>query len=328
MEDIIHIEQIVTPDEVILAPLVSSDSAFMSANTTVISPTDLKAKCTIPSYSRDLESTISHIEFLEGVMFAAQSYFKRESILQPAVRVSHEIRGRVPEALGKPVAELRPEDQTLYYARMAFNIEIPSIRETVHSNLLNLSITGVRSYDLEHLNGKKRDEIFKVAIGHLNKVCTNLCLWSDGYKAEIRASTVNGIIRQAFSLFCGFRPEQQLNSMAEMGDFSLTESQFAQLIGRSRLYQYLPVKTRREIKDVIPLMDSQVSTVVRDYYSDRSFCREADGNINLWKLYNLMTGALKTSYIDSILDRSAATSAFIGGLQNALKLGSHHWFLS
>jgi predicted nucleic-acid-binding Zn-ribbon protein len=305
-----------------------SDNRFILANTVPILFQDLKEKCIIPSYAKDLESAISHTELLEAVMFAAQSYFKRESILEPAIRTSHEIRGRVPGALGKPVVELQPEDQTLYYARMAFNIEIPTIRESINGNLLNLSITGVRSYDLDHLNGKKKEEIFKVAIGFLNRVCCNLCIWSEGYKAEIRASSINEIIRQAFSLFCDFRPEQQLSTLAEMGDYSLTESQFAHLIGRSRLYQFLPVKTKKEIKDVIPLMDSQVSTVARDYYSDRSFCRNADGDLNLWKLYNLMTGSLKTSYIDTWLDRSAGASSFIGSVQNALKQGSYHWFLS
>ena len=88
------------------------------------------------------------------------------------------------------------------------------------------------------------------------------------------------------------------------------------------------MKTKKEIADPIPLMDSQVSTVAKDYYSNRSFCRNSDGNIDLWKLYNLFTGANKSSYIDTFLDRSVGASAFIGGLQNALNGVTQSWFLS
>jgi hypothetical protein len=261
-------------------------------------------------------------------MFAAQSYFKRESVLDPAIRASHEIRGRVPEALGKPVALLRPEDQTLYYQRLAFCIEIPTICENVRGSNLNLSIVAVRSYNLDNLNGKKKEELFKVGIGFVNKVCTNLCLWSNGFRSEVRARSVSEIVQEVYTLFASYRPEIQLQAMTGFGDNFLSEKQFAQLVGRSRLYQFLPVKVKKEIPETIPLMDSQISTVARDYYSDRSFCRNADGNINLWKLYNLMTGSLKTSYIDTWLDRSTGASSFIGGLQDALKQGSRHWFLS
>ena len=328
MEDLLQLEPVVTSEEVAFGPATSSDSAFMTANTEVINECDLRSKCIIPVFCKDNESTISHPEFLEAVVFAAQSYFKRESFLLPAVRVSHAIKGRVPSAIGKAVAELSENEKTVYYERMAFVTEIPSIRDTVNGNDLNLTIGGVRSYNLDCLNGKKTEEHFKVFIGFKNRVCCNLCVWTDGFKAELKARSVSEIVQEAYSLFASFRPELQLNSMTGFGDYYLTEHQFAQLIGRSRLYQFLPVKAKKEISDAIPLMDSQISTVARDYYADKSFCRNADGNINLWKLYNLFTGANKSSYIDTFLDRNVGASFFIRGLQNALNEGSQHWFLS
>jgi len=75
-------------------------------------------------------------------------------------------------------------------------------------------------------------------------------------------------------------------------------------------------------------MDSQISTVARDYYNDNSFCKAANGDINLWRLYNLFTGSNRSSYIDTFLDRGVGSHSFIQGLQNALKTGSDHWFLS
>jgi hypothetical protein len=328
MEDLLQLEPVVTSEEVAFGPATSSDSSFMTANTEVINIRDLKEKSMIPVFCKDNESTISHPEFLEAVVFAAQSYFKRESILLPAVRVSHPIKGRVPSAIGKPVDQLREDEKTVYYERMAFITEIPSIRDTVNGNDLNLTIGGVRAYNLDNLNGKKSEEKFKIFIGFKNRVCCNLCVWTDGFRSELRARSVSEIVQEAYTLFASFRPELQLHALTDFGDYYLTEHQFAQLVGRSRLYQYLPVKVKKEIQEAVPLMDSQISTVARDYYSDKSFCRNTDGNIDLWKLYNLFTGANKSSYIDTFLDRNVGASSFIRGLQNALNEGSQHWFLS
>jgi hypothetical protein len=328
MEDLLQLEPVVTSEEVAFGPATSSDSAFMTANTEVISEYDLRSKCIIPVFCKDNESMISHPEFLESVVFAAQSYFKRESFLLPAVRVSHAIKGRVPSAIGKPVDQLREDEKTIYFERCAFVTDIPSIRDTVNGNALNLTIGGVRAYNLDNLNGKKTEEKFKIFIGFKNRVCCNLCVWTDGFRSEVKARSVSEIVQEAYSLFASYRPELQLNSMTRFGDYYLTEHQFAQLVGRSKLYQYLPRKAKKEIPEAIPLMDSQISTVARDYYADKSFCRNADGNINLWKLYNLFTGANKSSYIDTFLDRNVGASSFIRGLQNALNKGSQHWFLS
>lgn len=328
MEDLLQIEPVIASGEVVTGPATSSDSNFIQANTEVISEHDLRSKCTIPVFCKDNESTISHPEFIEAVVFAAQSYFKRESFLQPAVRVSHAIKGRVPSAIGKPVDQLREDEKTIYFERLAFVTEIPSIRDTVNGNDLSLTIGGVRAYNLDNLNGRKTEEHFKVFIGFKNRVCCNLCIWTDGFKSEIKARSVTEIVQEAYSLFASYRPEVHLQAMTGFGDYYLTERQFAQLVGRSRLYQFLPVKVKKEIPEAIPLMDSQVSTVAKDFYSSRSFCRNVDGNIDLWRLYNLFTGANKSSYIDTFLDRSVGASCFVTGLQNALKEGSHHWFLS
>ena len=49
-----------------------------------------------------------------------------------------------------------------------------------------------------------------------------------------------------------------------------------------------------------------------------SFCGDEDGNINLWKLYNLLTGN-KRSYIDIFLDRSVNAFSFSEQLRLRLK---------
>ena len=71
------------------------------------------------------------------------------------------------------------------------------------------------------------------------------------------------------------------------------------------------------------------NAIARDYYTDKSFCRDDNGDINLWKLYGLFTGANKMSYIDTFLDRSVNTFSFKESLAQALEHNSQmSWFLS
>ncbi|GLB53444.1 hypothetical protein NBRC110019_24850 [Neptunitalea chrysea] len=69
--------------------------------------------------------------------------------------------------------------------------------------------------------------------------------------------------------------------------------------------------------------------MARDYYQDDSFCKSENGDINLWKLYNLFTQANKSSYIDTFLDRSNNAYSFSNSLLKALNGdNNYHWFLS
>lgn len=107
----------------------------------------LKDDCIVPVFSKDNEITISHPNFIESVWEAANRVFPSESIELPEIRVSHIIKGRTPEAIHKPVKELLEEDKTIYYERMMFCFEIPTIYEDIAGNRLNLTIGGVRSYN-------------------------------------------------------------------------------------------------------------------------------------------------------------------------------------
>ena len=301
---------------------------FIEANTLQVDLSHLKSDCIIPVFSKDNEKTIAHQEFIEIVMNAALKLFPHHSISNPEVRVSHQIKGRTPDAIYKSAKDLLDHEKTIYYERMAFIVQIPSIVDTINGNELALTLGGVRSYNLENLYNKKTFEKFKFFIGFQNKVCCNLCVSSDGFVEEMRVGNYHELQEKITSTILNYRAESHLEVMKSLSHNLLTEHQFAQLLGRSRLYQHLPKKEKLVIPS-LSFNDSQLNTVAKDYYEDESFCRNEDGGINLWNVYNLFTQANKSSYIDTFLDRNLNAFEFIQGIQKAFNGDSkYNWFLS
>jgi hypothetical protein len=301
---------------------------FITANTIAVPFHEIKTQHIIPVYVKDNETLISHTDFIESAFEAVSAFYPNETILPPVIRVSHPIKGRIPEAKDKPVAQLEEWEKTLYYERMAFVIEIPTIYDDVDGNRLTLTIGGVKAYNLDNLyNRKGTGEYFKLFVGLKNKVCTNLCVWGDGLKKDIRVNSV-GMIRGCYeNLLEYYNVKYHLHHLNKLTKRHITEAQFAQLIGRCRMYPHLPNNLKKEIP-VLQLVDSQINSIVRDYYHDKSFCRDAVGNINLWKLYNLFTEANKSSYIDTFLERSVNSFDFVDQVYDCLEHKHYNWYLS
>jgi hypothetical protein len=307
---------------------VSIAKPFIEANTSPATLNEIQEKHIIPVYVKDNEPVISHAEFVEAATYCIKEIYQGEHILQPSIRVSHPIKGRVPEARNKPANELQEHEKTLYYERMAFFIEIPSITSTIEGNTLHLVAGGVKAYNLDNLYSKKgADEHFKVFIGFQNRVCTNLCVWTDGYVGELKVYSLSQLTEGITDLFLSYNANLHLQSMQQLSQYSLTEQQFAQLIGRCRMYSHLPKHMQANISPLL-FGDTQLGAVCKDYYRDRSFCRDASGNINLWRLYNLFTGANKSTYIDSFLDRSVNAFSFVNEVRRGLDNRGSNWFLS
>lgn len=301
---------------------------FIEANTQEVKLQHLKNECIIPVFSKDNEKTISHQEFIEIAQNCISNIYPTYSFTEPEIRVSHQIKGRTPDAIHLNVKDLLEHQKTIYYERMAFIIRIPHITDTINGNELSLTIGGVRSYNQENLYNKKTFEKFKFFVGFQNKVCCNLCVTSDGFVEDLRVSSLQELQSKLTNTLVGYNAEKHLLEMKEFADYSLTENQFAQLIGRSKLYQHLP-KNEKSKLPLLQLNDGHINTIAKDYYDDESFCRDNDGDINLWNLYNLFTQANKSSYIDTFLDRNLNAFDFTQGIQKALNGNSdYHWFLS
>lgn len=299
---------------------------FISANTTEVSLNHLKNECTVPVWGKDNEITISHSQFIESAKDVVEDILGYKGILKPDIRVSHVIKGRIPTAIGKPVKELLEHEKTLYWERMAFVIEIPEISEIINGNKLSLAIGGIRSYNQENLFSKKSMEKFKVFIGFQNTVCTNLCISTDGLKEDLRVSSIMELKAKIYELINNYKKKEHLENMQRMLRYSLTEIQFAHLIGKMKLFPYL---SKEEKQTLFPLAinDTQLNIVVRDYHTDAHFSKSQDNTINFWNLYNLFTEANKSTYIDSNLERNVNAYGFIQNLLNSIENQSPNWFL-
>ena len=319
-----HKEELIIPDQEIVH---KSNTNFIEANTKTVSLSHLKKDCTIPVFSKDNECTIAHQDFIEIAYECAEEVFRGNQVLAPAIRTSHIVKGRIPSAIGKPVKELQDNEKTIYYERIMFALEIPSIAENVSGNQLSLTLGGVRAYNQENLYSRKSLEKFKFFIGFKNAVCTNLCVASDGFAGDLRAGSAEDLKRSIVNLISNYEIQVHLNKIKALSNYSLSENQFAHFIGKCRLYNYLPKKEKEALVPIL-LNDGQINTVARDYYQDESFCRDKQGCINLWNVYNLFTGANKSSYIDSFLNRSVNAQEVVQMLSNSLQNKIPTWFLN
>lgn len=299
---------------------------FLEANTSAISIEELTVNCVVPTWANQ-ELTISHQDFINTVHDAACNVFSGELINQPEIRVSHIVRGRIPSALGKRASELLESEKTQFYQRLAFAFTIPSIHETIDGQRLELCIGGVRNYnDLNLYRANRGAEKFSVFIGWRMNVCSNQVLTGQGAKIQLEVMSLHDLYKQVLDLFYTFRPAQDIHLLQTLSQTRLTETQFAQIVGRMRLYQALPNRYQRNVPKLL-ITDSQINNVCRDFYADPNFGVK-DNTISMFDFHNLLTEANKSSYIDSYLQRAVNATEVSVGICNALHGDSQYaWFL-
>lgn len=309
-----------------VATIAKSNPKFIEANTQEIELEELRQKHIIPVFVKDNQPTISQLDFIDVTTEIARSVLD-SNVRLPAIRVSHPIKGRIPEARNKPAEQLEEWEKTIYYERMAFVVEIPAFTSNINGQELMLTVGGIKAYNLDNLyNYGGSLQRFKVFIGFKVKVCTNLCIWSDGFQGELKVRSLDELGEQIHLLLSSFYADQQLEAMRRLTEYHLTEHQFAQLIGRARMYNFLPKHRKQEIPELL-LSDTQIAGVTKEYYLDKYFQADTDGNINLWNLYNLFTASAKSSYIDTFLDRNVNAGVFTQNIVEAIDGGKYHWFL-
>ena len=127
-------------------------------------------------------------------------------------------------------------------------------------------------------------------------------------------------------MFNRYDPAKHIHLMQTLGNSYLTEHQFAQILGKMRLYQCLPQGYQKSVPRLL-ITDTQINSVAKAYIQDENF-GGFGGDLSMWRFYNLLTGANKSSYIDSFLDRSLNATEVAQGINMALHGDERYsWFI-
>ena len=305
---------------------ISSNVNFLEANTNAITLDELAEQCVVPTWANQ-ELTISHQDFINTVHDAACNIFAGETINTPEIRVSHIVRGRIPSALGKRSSELLESEKTQFYQRLAFAFTIPSLHECIAGQRLELCIGGVRNYsDLNLYRANRGMEKFTIFIGWRVNICSNQVLTGQGVRLALEVMSIHDLYKAVLELFYNFNMDRDIQLLQSLTQTTLSESQFAQIVGRMRLYQALPSYQQRKLPKLL-ITDSQINNVCRDYYNNPNFGVK-NNTISMFDFHNLLTEANKSSYIDSYVQRGFNATEVTVGLCKALQGDSEYsWFL-
>ena len=302
---------------------------FIESNTQAITLEELTTKNIIPTFC-DNTLTISHQNFIGSVIGVAKKVFGE--LTTPELRVSHPIIGRVPSAQHKKASELTDEEKTVFYQRMAWCCRVKNLTRTINGQTVHLVIGGIRTYSEDKLYNRQSPQKFHVFCGWRVRVCSNLMLTCDGNSGTIECMTEADIMQKSLELFRNFDPhkEDTLRLLENLSATTISEEQFCQIIGRMRLYQFLPPTEQKKLPS-LTFGDQAVNAMVKNYISNPNFGKKEGEVFTAWNLMQLANEAVKQSYIDKWLDRNQNATDFAIGIQKAINgedTEGYTWFLN
>ena len=190
----------------------------------------------------------------------------------------------------------------------------------------------IRSYHTTNLYSSKQPERISLWCSRRVRVCSNLMLTCDGNSGTIECLTEADIMQKAFELFKSFDPNKDntLRLLENLQNTTLSEEQFCKIVGRLRLYQFLPA-TEQKLLPALEIGDQAVNAMVKGYVSNPNFGKKEGEDITCWNLLQLSNEAVKSAYIDRFVDRNQNCTDFAIGIQKALNgedTEGYSWFLS
>ena len=138
-----------------------------------------------------------------------------------------------------------PHEETLYYERMMFVLHSAkydkSDKRTIdaYGNRWSKSL-----YNKDNLNKKTVPYNILPSLWDFRlKVCSNLCIWSDGVNLQIKVGSKEALGFEIRSILESYNPEEQLAQYDQWQNLYLKEVQFAHILGKCRMFQHLkPIK--------------------------------------------------------------------------------------
>ena len=183
----------------------------------------------------------------------------------------------------------------------------------------------MRSYSETNLLGNaSQKQLFRVGVGFLNQVCTNMLLSTDGVKLDIKVTNTADLYKYCMELFSRYNYIKHVEEMRTLKNTFIDVTTFAQFLGKARMYQALPqsVKTDLQLPELL-LNEAQINAAVRDYYSDENFASFGK-NMSGWNFYQLLTN-YKNNYIDTMMERTINAYDISLGITKAISGEDDKW---
>lgn len=286
--------------------------SFIGGTQTQFVERDVLSAHIIPNFAKDNVALLSQTSFLDITKEEVERTLGAV-ILKEEIAISHPIKGRIPEAKYKKVNELLPTDTTEYYERMGF---VYHLEKPAELDIPNMSFVcgGIKAYNLDNLASKSNSpQTFKLFIGTQNGLCLNLTIFGQGFAGEIKVRDEDELRAKIKQMFMHYNLNNDIEYIRKMQAINLSYVQVKNFIGNARMINAMPAKMQKDAGIVeMPLQDGQLLDVCRGYWTDVNFrCNPETKDISLWNFYNLLTGANKTSYLDTFSDRNTMCTELV-----------------
>lgn len=280
---------------------------FITGNSIASSKREL-SNYMVPVYSTDNSETISHTQFIEAVEEAAFRAFG-EMPMETEIRLSHEIKMRTQSGIGKKKEDLLPEDVGSYMQRAAFVCYMPTT-VNVNGEEHHLQVCGVRNYADTNLMSSRGVTKFKLGVGLLNLICTNMCISVNGVNYSLATNDADMLGNSAYELFKGYSMANHVTSLETLHEMTLSSKSVDTLIGRLMQYSLMtPSERNKEGLENLDFNSTQMLEFIRNLYAHYG----SERRVTMWQIYNLFTEN-KNFYIHNFLEKQVDMFRLCSGI--------------
>lgn len=281
-------------------------------------------KMVIPVFAASNELSLANTDIAKAVYSAAAKCFGLENLSPLEFRGSHLRKSRIisAETLKMTNNDVEAGDTNSYLERLACCFTVKNYARTIADQPTDLCIGFVRSYTSTNLYSTKAPEKLSIWCSTRVRVCSNLCLSVSGLKEEISVLSPLDVYKETEDLIQSYlRTVDEENKVLEgLCSTRITTTQFKLLTGSLRYYMSLDLQQRKELPEMdIQLGDAQTFEACRLFINSKWGLREGEDSIDLFRLLNCYTEAVKNSYLHNFLPKQRSVYTMIKNLQMVLQ---------
>lgn len=278
----------------------------------------------IPVFAADNQLSLANTDIAKAVYSAAAKSFGLENLSPLEFRGSHLRKSRIisAETLKMQNNDTESGETNSYLERLACCFTVKNYARTIADQPTDLCIGFVRSYTSTNLYSTKSPEKLSIWCSTRVRVCSNLCLSVSGLKEEISVLTPMDVYTEAYDLIQSYlkTADEENKTLEGLCSTRITTTQFKLLTGSLRYYMSLEPQQRKELPEMdIQLGDAQTFEACRLFINSKWGLRDGEDSIDLFRLLQCYTEAVKNSYLHNFLPKQRSVYTLVKNLQLVLK---------